>query len=63
MKSGDKVRVKPLANLPDVERPYEDWIGTVVGDSEPGQAVTVEFEEEEGTRQFQDADLEKLEEQ
>jgi hypothetical protein len=52
MKRGDRVRVKPLANLPDAERPYEDWIGNVVVDSEPGQAVMVEFEEEEGTRQF-----------
>ena len=63
MKRGDKVRVKPLANLPDTEKPYGEWIGTVVADSEPGQVVTVEFEEEEGTRQFQSADLEKLEQQ
>ena len=39
------------------------WIGTVVADSEPGEVITVEFEEEEGTHQFQSADLEKIEEQ
>jgi hypothetical protein len=39
------------------------WIGTVVADCEPGEVVTVEFEEETGIHQFLFADLEKIEEQ
>jgi hypothetical protein len=63
MKRGDKVRVKLSANPPDTEKYYGGWIGTVVADSEPGEVVTVEFEEETGTHQFLFADLEKIEEQ
>jgi hypothetical protein len=63
MKKGDKVRVKELANLPDPEKPYGDWIGTVVADSEPGAVVQVEFEEVEGIHEFQAADLDKIEQQ
>ena len=63
MKKGDKVRVKELANLPDPEKPYGDWIGTVVADSEPGAVVQVEFEEVEGIHEFQSADLDKIEQQ
>ncbi|MFZ0313701.1 MAG: hypothetical protein WAL85_13415 [Candidatus Korobacteraceae bacterium] len=67
MKRGDKVRVKLPANPPDAEKNYGDWIGTVVADSAPGDMVQVQFDEEldDGpvTHQFQDADLEKLQDQ
>lgn len=63
MKRGDKVRVKLPAAPPDTEKNYGDWIGTVMADSEPGEMVQVEFEEDPGTHQFQAADLEKIEDQ
>jgi len=63
MQRGDKVRVKLPASPPDMEKNYGDWIGTVVADSAPGDAVQVEFEEEPGTHQFQAADLEKIADQ
>ncbi|MGA2371605.1 MAG: hypothetical protein ACLPPV_03060 [Candidatus Korobacteraceae bacterium] len=65
MKRGDKVRVKLPANPPDMEKNYGDWVGTVVADSAPGEMVQVKFEEEfdevSDTHQFQESDLEKIE--
>ena len=67
MKRGDKVRVKLSENPPETEKYYGGWIGTVVADSEPGEPVQVEFEEELDeevtSHQFPAADLEKIEEQ
>ena len=60
MKRDDKVRVKLLANLPDVEKSYRGRIGTVIADSEPGEVILVEFDGEVTIHQFLDADLEKL---
>ncbi len=63
MKSGDKVRVKLPAAPPDTEKNYGDWIGTVTADSAPGEMVQVEFDEDPGPHQFQEADLEKIQDQ
>lgn len=63
MKRGDKVRVKLPATPPDTEKAYGDWIGTVMADSQPGEAIQVKFEEEPGMHEFQASDLEKIEDQ
>ncbi len=63
MKLGDRVRVKLLADLPSVEKPYRGRIGTVVEHSEPGEVILVEFGNERITHQFLAADLDKIEEE
>jgi hypothetical protein len=57
VKIGDQVRVKKLAN---VDNSHRNRLGTVVEDSEPGEVVLVEFEDEAVCHQFLEDDLDKL---
>lgn len=57
MKTGNKVRVKLLAK---VDREFQGRLGTVIQDSEPGEVVVVEFDDEAVAHQFLAEDLERL---
>jgi hypothetical protein len=59
MKTGDRVRVKMLAN---VDNAFRGRAGKVVDDSEPGEVVLVGFDDEgEATaHQFLEDDLERI---
>jgi len=58
VKRGDRVRVKPHAkNAEQVDR---GRTGIVIADSEPGETVLVEFDDEAITHEFVAADLAKI---
>jgi hypothetical protein len=63
MVRGDRVRVKLLANLPDIEKPYRGRIGTVVEHSEPGEVIMVEFGDETIAHPFLAVELDKIDEE
>lgn len=66
MRRGDRVRVKLLANppdMPDMLEHYRGWIGTVVAHNEPGEVIMVEFGDETAAHPFLAADLDKIEEE
>lgn len=57
MEIGDKVRVKKLTHVDNYLR---NRVGTVVRNSNSGEFVFVEFEDEAITHQFLEDDLEHL---
>jgi hypothetical protein len=57
MRRGDRVRVKPLANVENWQR---GRTGTVAADSAPGEVVLVDFDDEAVTHQFLAEDLERI---
>jgi len=57
MKSGDRVRVRLMANVEDRLRGRK---GGVSADSEPGEIVLVEMEDEAITHRFLAENLEKI---
>lgn len=60
MRRGERVRVKPLAN---VDNWHRNRTGTVVADSAPGEAIQVEFDDEAVAHQFLAEDLERINDQ
>ena len=63
MMRGDRVRVKLLAKLPDMDKLYRGSIRTVVVHSEHGEVIPVEFGDEVITHQFLADDLDKIKEE
>jgi hypothetical protein len=57
MRCGERVRVKPLAN---VDPWHRNRTGTVIADSAPGEAIQVEFDDEAIAHQFLAEDLEPI---
>ena len=60
MNRGDRVRIKKLAN---VERSFQDRTGTVAVDNEPGETTLVYFDDESVRYQFDEDDLELINDQ
>ena len=57
MKCGDKVQIKPLAN---VEHWFRGRTGTVDADSAPGEVVQVSLDDESVAHPFRPEDLELI---